>query len=40
MIKLLGAKIDLVKTSIVITTFMYLILNFMNINNFIARGKH
>lgn len=37
MIKLLGAKIDLVKTSIVITCFMYLILNFMNINNFIAR---
>ena len=31
MIKLLGAKIDLVKTSIVITCFMYLILNFMNI---------
>ncbi len=36
-IKLLGAKIDLLKTSIIIISFMYVILNFMNIDNFIAQ---
>lgn len=35
-IKLLGGKIDILKTSIVITSFMYVVLNFMNIDNFIA----
>ena len=36
-IKLLGIKIDLLKTSIIISTFMYVILNFINIDNFIAQ---
>ena len=35
-ISLLGKKIDILKTSIVITSFMYVLLNFMNIDNFIA----
>ena len=35
-IRLLGKKIDVLKVSIVITSFMFVILNFMNIDNFIA----
>ena len=35
-IKLLGKNIDILKTGIIITSFMYVILNFMNIDNFIA----
>ncbi len=36
-IYLLGKKIDLLKTGIIITSFMYVLLNFMNIDNFIAK---
>ena len=35
-IYLLGKKIDILKNSIVIVSFMYVLLNFMNIDNFIA----
>ena len=35
-IYLLGKKIDLLKTTIIITSFMYVLLNFINIDNFIA----
>ena len=34
---LLGRKVDLLKTSIIIVSFMYVLLNFMNIDNFIAK---
>lgn len=35
-IYLLGKKIDLLKSIIIITSFMYVLLNFINIDNFIA----
>ena len=35
-IKILGIKIDLLKTSIIIISFMYVFLNYMNIEDFIA----
>ena len=38
-IKLLGKNIDILKTGIIITSFMYVVLNFMNIDNFIAKAN-